>query len=190
MLSFEVRHLAEGYASADWIDRVASPAMHAHLRLLSWPSDLATPDSGFMIVRESTHRASLLSQHRATIGIQMPMLVTSLGRAWLAACSAEEREATLSILRERPDSMGAMARDSAYVQRVLRETRRRGYAVNKSEWLAQSSMSAIALPIIANGQAIGAINLAMPSNAISEREIASKYVPRLRALVEEIARGV
>src|SRR4051812_21051425 len=44
-LTFEVRRLSEGYVGSDWIDEVAAPAMNAHLRALSWPSDLATPDA-------------------------------------------------------------------------------------------------------------------------------------------------
>ncbi|MEQ6437968.1 IclR family transcriptional regulator C-terminal domain-containing protein [Comamonas sp. w2-DMI] len=188
-LGFEVRRLSEGYVSADWIDQIASPAMHKHLRSLSWPSDLATPDSGFMIVRESTHRASLLSQHRATIGLQIPMLVSSLGRAWLAACTLDEREAALALLRERTDTIGELARDNAYVKRILRETRKRGYSVNRGEWLSEASVTAIGFPIIANRQAIGAINLVLQRSTVTDREIAVRYVPLLRSLAEEISRG-
>jgi IclR family mhp operon transcriptional activator len=189
-LGFEVRRLSEGYVGADWIDRVAAPAMRAHLRALSWPSDLATPDGGFMIVRESTHRVSMLSQHRATIGIRIPMLVSAIGRAWLTWCADEEREATLSLLQERTDAIGDMARDSAYVKRILRETRKRGYAVNKGEWASESSVTAIAFPIRIGEHAIGAINLVLQMNVVSEREIATRYVPLLRTLADEISRGV
>ncbi|MBN9478250.1 MAG: hypothetical protein ABS43_26405 [Bordetella sp. SCN 67-23] len=189
VLSFEVRRLAEGYVGADWIDRVASPAMGAHLSALSWPSDLATPDGGFMIVRESTHRASLLSQHRATIGTRIAMLTSAIGRAWLAYCSDEEREATLSLLRERGDAIGAVARDKAYVGRVLRETRRRGHAVNKGELVNEESVAAIAFPIRLRGHAIGAINLVLQRNVVPDREISARYVPLLRILAEEISVG-
>lgn len=189
-LGFEVRRLSEGYVGADWLDRVAAPAMRDHLRALSWPSDLGTPDDGFMIVRESTHRISLLSQHRATIGIRIPMLVSALGRAWLAWCAEEEREATLAILRGRSDAIGVMANDSAFVKRLLRDTRRRGYAVNKGEWLKEASVSAIAFPIRIGEHAIGAINLVLQGNLVTDREIATRYVPLLRALAGEISRGV
>ncbi len=189
-LGFEVRRLSEGYVGADWIDNVAAPAMRAHLRALSWPSDLATPDSGFMIVRESTHRVSMLSQHRATIGIRIPLLVSALGRAWLSWCADEEREATLSLLSERTDSIGKMARDSAYVKRVVRETRRRGYGVNRGEWASESSVTAIAFPIRIGEHAIGAVNLVLQSSAISDRELATRYVPLLHALADEISQGV
>lgn len=188
-LGFEVRRLSEGYVGAEWVDRVAAPAMQQHLRALSWPSDLATPDGGFMTVRESTHRVSMLSQHRATIGIRVPMLVSSLGRAWLSWCADDEREATLTLLRNRADSIGVMARDGAYVKRILRETRRRGYAVNKGEWAAEASVTAIGLPVRMGAHAIGAINLVLQNNAVSDREMAARYVPLLRALADEISVG-
>lgn len=189
-LGFEVRRLSEGYVGADWIDNVAAPAMRAHLRALSWPSDLATPDSGFMIVRESTHRVSMLSQHRATIGIRIPLLVSSLGRAWLSWCADEEREATVALLAERTDSIGKLARDSGYVKRVIRETRRRGYGINRGEWASEASVTAIAFPIRIGEHAIGAVNLVLQSSAVSDRELATRYVPLLHSLADEISSGV
>lgn len=186
-LGFEVRRLSEGYVGTDWVDQVAAPAMRTHLRALSWPSDLATPDSGFMIVRESTHRVSMLSQHRATIGIRIPMLVSSLGRAWLSWCAEDEREATLSLLQQRSDGIGEMARDTAYVKQAIRDTRRRGYALNKGEWLSEASVLAIALPIRIGEHAIGAVNLVLQKNAVSDREVGTHYVPLLRKLADEIS---
>ena len=169
-LGFEVRRLSEGYVAADWLDQVA--------------------DDGFMIVRESTHRMSLLSQHRATIGIRIPMLVSALGRAWMSWCAEEEREATLSILRSRTDEMGTLANDRAYVKQILRDTRRRGYAVNKGEWVTEESVTAIAFPVRIGEHAIGAINLVLQRHAVSDREIATRYVPLLRSLAADISQGV
>jgi IclR family transcriptional regulator, mhp operon transcriptional activator len=189
-LGFEVRRLSEGYIAADWIDQMAAPAMRKHLRALSWPSDLATPDSGFMIVRESTHRVSMLSQHRATIGIRIPMLVSALGRAWLSCCSEDEREATLALLRSRADATGEMARDTAYVQKVIRETRKRGYAMNRGEWAAQASVIAISYPLRSGQQALGAINLVLQKDAVSERQITHHYAPLLSELAVEISSGI
>lgn len=189
-LGFEVRRLSEGYVGVDWIDRVAAPAMRSHLRTLSWPSDLATPDDGIMLVRESTHRHSLLSQHRATIGIRIPMLVSSLGRAWLAWCADEAREATLSLLRTRRDASGDLARDAAYVRRILRETRRRGYGINRGEWLSEASVIALAFPICVDGHAIAAINLVLHNSAVTERQIADRHAPLLRELARTITEGI
>lgn len=186
-LTYEVRRLAEGYVGSDWIDRIAAPAMFARLRELAWPSDVATPDAGFMVVRESTHRGSMLSQHRSMIGVRIPMLVSALGRAWLAGCTEPERDASLAVLRARDDELGALARDRAYVQRTLADTRRRGYAQNDGEWAPEASFSAIALPLFDGERAVGAINLVYPRDAVRTRELESRYLPVLRALAEEIS---
>jgi IclR family transcriptional regulator, mhp operon transcriptional activator len=190
MLTFEVRRLSEGYSGSDWIDQIAAPAMNAHLRALSWPSDLATPDAGFMIVRESTHRSSMLSQHRATIGFRIPMLVSSLGRAWLAHCSEEEREATMAVLRSRTDDIGETARNDRVVKRILSTTLRQGYATNTGEWLRESSVTAIGFPIFDGKRALGAINLVLVRDLVPPKEIKSRYVPLLRALAEQISREI
>ncbi|MEZ5654049.1 MAG: DNA-binding transcriptional regulator [Burkholderiaceae bacterium] len=189
-LTDEVRRLSEGYVGSDWIDRIAAPAMAEHLAALSWPSDLATPDDGFMIVRESTHRRSLLSQHRSTIGIRIPMLVSSLGRAWLAHCSNEEREFTLGLLRARDDETGELARDERRVAKILTETRRRGYGLNHGEWQSEASVTAIAFPIFDGQRALGAINLVLMRDAIDLRAVRVRYVPLLRALATTISTGV
>jgi IclR family transcriptional regulator, mhp operon transcriptional activator len=187
-LTFEVRRLAEGYVGSDWIDRIARPAMFAHLRALSWPSDLATPDAGFMIVRESTHRQSLLSQHRSMIGVRIPVLVSAVGRAWLAFCGDDEREATLAILRARTDAIGEMARDRKAVQKLLAETRKRGYGQNLGEWLSEAAVTAIAFPILDGRRAIAAINLVFIRDAVEIGDIRRRYVPLLRELAQEISR--
>jgi IclR family transcriptional regulator, mhp operon transcriptional activator len=189
-LGFEVRRLSEGYVAADWIDQVAAPAMRMHLRALSWPSDLATPDGGFMIVRESTHRASLLSQHRATIGIRIPMLVSSLGRAWLSWCSEEEREGTLGLLRLRTDSAGELSRDKSYVRKVIQETRSRGYALNRGEWAAEPNVVSIGYPVQDGDHVIGAINLVLQRNLAADSEIENRYAPLLVKLAQEISDGL
>lgn len=143
-----------------------------------------------MIVRESTHRASLLSQHRATIGIRIPMLVSSLGRAWLSWCSEEEREVTLELLRQRTDSAGALSRDNSYVRRMIRETRSRGYAVNRGEWTAEPNVVSIGYPVQDGGRAIGAINLVLQRNLAVDTAIENRYAPLLVKLAQEISEGL
>ncbi|MFM1989788.1 MAG: hypothetical protein RJA99_2745 [Pseudomonadota bacterium] len=185
-LTFEVRRLSEGYGTADWIDRIAVPAMFEALPALLWPSDISTPEAGWMVVRESTHRGSTLSQHRAMIGTRLPMPVTAAGRAYLAWCGDDERRATLDLIASRDDAVGALARDRRAMTRLLAATRRRGWATNEGEWLPQADFAAIALPVIAHGRVVAAINLVFPRTAVDRREVEQRRVPRLRELVAAI----
>lgn len=189
-LTYEVRRLSEGYVGTDWIDRIAAPAMFAHLKALSWPSDLATPDAGVMVVRESTHRESLLSQHRSTIGTRIPMLTSAIGRAWLAHCAEDEREVTLALLRARGDAQGELARDRRRVSRIVADTRRRGYGLNQGELADEASVVAIAFPIFDGRRALGAINLVLMRDTVSLPEIRNRYVPLLGSLARQISQQI
>ena len=142
-----------------------------------------------MIVRESTHRWSALSQHRAMIGERMPLLVTALGRAYLAACEDVEREGLLELLRRRDDWIGEQARDKAYVARTLRDTVRRRYAYNDGEWLREASFAAIAVPVMAAERVLAAVNLVFPKAAVSQKDLEARFVPALKRLASSIGKS-
>lgn len=188
-LTFEVRRLSEGFEDEAWIDQVAVPLMRASVRTLLWPCDLATMESGFMVVRQSTHRWSLLSQHRGMIGQKMPLLVTALGRAYLAACSDAEREGLLLLLAQRDDWLGALAQDRAAIERTVAETRARGYAYNDGEWIREANFAAVAVPVHSSHRLLGVLNLVFPKAAVAEHDLQNRYVPTLRQLASAIGKG-
>lgn len=188
-LTFEVRRLSEGFADEAWVDGVATPLMHAAVRELVWPCDLGTAELGFMVVRESTHRWSALSQHRAMIGERMPLLVTALGRAYLAACDDTEREGWLDMLRRRDDWIGEQARDKAYVRRIVRDTERRGYAYNDGEWSREASFAAVAVPVLAGARVLAAVNLVFPKSAVKTAMLESRFIPALKKLAASIGKS-
>lgn len=187
-LTFEVRRLSEGFEDETWVGKVATPAMHAAVKELVWPCDLGTAEAGFMVVRESTHRWSALSQHRAMVGERMPMLVTALGRAYLSACDDGEREAMLSLLRQRGDWVGDLARDTASVERIVASTRQRGYAVNEGEWIREASFAAIAVPVMAGDRLLASLNLVFPKSSVQEADLESRFLPVLRRLASTIGK--
>lgn len=188
-LTFEVQRLSEGFADEAWVSQVASPLMREAVARLAWPCDLATPEAGFMVVRESTHRWSALSQHRATIGERMPMLVTAIGRVYLAACQAPQRQALLDLMRDRDDAWTALARDTVYVDRILAETQVRGYAFNDGEWVREADFAAVAVPVFAGQRLLAAINLVFPKSAVSRADLELRYLPDLSRLALAIGSG-
>ena len=189
-LTFEVRRLAEGFADERWVEQVVAPTMRAAARDLVWPCDFATPQAGFMIVRESTHRYSALSQHRAMVGERIPILVSALGRAYLTACGHDEREAMLELIARRQDPGAALALDRAAVRRLVAATRRRGHALNEGEWQLQAAFAAIGIPVMVGVRPIGALNLVFPLNAVGANDLRRRYLPALQALANQIGEGL
>jgi IclR family mhp operon transcriptional activator len=188
-LTFEVRRLSEGFADEAWVSQVATPLMHASVKELLWPCDIATLEGGFMVVRESTHRWSTLSQHHARLGQKLPLLVTAVGRAYLAACPDEERDTLLKILAERDDATSAIARDRRQVDKMVRETRRRGYAVNEGEWSLEAEFGAIAVPVFCGTRLLAAINMIFPRDAVSPKDLKTRFATRLTRLASSIGSG-
>ena len=188
-LTFEVRRLSEGFEDEAWVSKVAAPMLRSSVRELLWPCDLGTMESGFMVVRESTHRWSMLSQHRAMIGEKMPVFVTALGRAYLAGCTDAQRDALLSLLGQRNDWVGEMARDSRKVIAMIDETRARGYAYNDGEWIREAYFAAVAVPIFSANHLLGVLNMVFPKNAVPAAELKDRFVPALTRLAQRIGKS-
>lgn len=188
-LTFSVRRLSEGFVDETWVEQVALPNLRASVKELMWPCDLGTAEAGFMVVRESTHRWSMLSQHGAMIGEKLPMLVTAMGRAYLNACNEIERESVLELLRRRTDWIGEQARDAGFVRQTLQDTERRGYAYNDGEWIREASFGAVAVPVFAGTRVLAAINLIFPKSAVTQDDLKSRYVPLLKRLAAMIGKS-
>lgn len=185
-LNLKVRQLSDGFTDDEWISEVANPVLGELLQKLVWPSDLCTLDGDSMLVRETTHRFSPLSFHRAMIRQRMPLLFTSAGRAYLAFCGDEEREQILRLLVSGNDEQANFARNRVLVQQMLEKVRRQGYATNDGEWQQQLKIGAIALPVRHQGQLLACINVVFLKKAISVSEAAERFLPELRAAVAKI----
>lgn len=76
-LTIKVRQLSEGFRDEQWISALAAPLLGDLLREVVWPTDVSTLDVDAMVVRETTHRFSRLSFHRAMVGRRLPLLKTA-----------------------------------------------------------------------------------------------------------------
>lgn len=186
-LNHKIRQLSDGFTDDEWISEAANPELGQLLQKVVWPSDLCTLDGDSMVVRETTHRFSPLSFHRAMIRQRMPLLFTATGRAYLAYCSEAERAQLLALLRIGPDERQAdFARSPSLVSQMLEKVRQQGYATNDGEWSEQGKISAIALPITHHEQVLGSINVVFLRKAMTLAEGAARYLPDLQAAVGRI----
>lgn len=185
-LNQKVRQLSDGFTDDEWISEIANPVLGELLQKLVWPSDLCTLDGDCMLVRETTHRFSPLSFHRAMIRQRMPILFTAVGRAYLSWCSDEERQQILGLLAAGDDEQARFAKNRVLVSQMLEKIRLRGFATNEGEWSAQQKIAAIALPIRHSRSILGCINIIFLKKALTVSEAAERYLPDLRAAIAKI----
>ena len=187
-LTIQVRSLSDGFDDDAWVIDIASPVLAELGRQIVWPTDIATFDRNAMVVRETTHAFSPLSINREKAGFRPPLLASSLGLAYLAFCPDGEREMILRSLAasDRPDA--ELAKNRAGIDRILAETRRRGYGVREGG--ISPKTGSIGVPVMWGGRPIAAINIHYILSALLLDEVVSRYLEPLRTAAARIERGL
>ena len=179
-LTLAVRSLSEGFRDEDWVASIAAPALSELLQAVVWPSDITTPHGVYMIIRETTHRFSPLSFHRAMVGQSIPMLLTAAGRAFFAYCPEVQREEVLRLARNGEDEQARLAADDRLIANIVSRTRERGYATNDGEWTSQRKVGAIGAPILLDGRPVAAVNIVYLNKLLTPKEAERRFWPALQ----------
>jgi IclR family mhp operon transcriptional activator len=187
-LTLAVRALSEGFTDTERIATVAPPVMGQLLQRVAWPSDLTTPDGDAMIIRETTHRFSPLSFHRAMVGRRLPILLTAAGRAYFAMCPDEEREDILELLRSGAggEEQQALAKNDALVRSLIKRVRDDGFGSNHGDWVAQAKIGAVAVAIVSHERVLASLNVVFLSRAVSLADASRRFVPELQKAAAEM----
>jgi len=179
-----------------WLAEIAASHLTALRRRVVWPSDLTVRQGYFMKLIETSRRESSLAMHRDAIGFRIDMVVSAVGRSYLAFCPEPERERILMHLRKHPARYPNSAMlDARSVQRALAQTRERGYGVRDPRfgglgWLSEEDddkLAAIAVPVMRRNGVLACINIVWPRRFNTEAEIARRYLGQLRDAAAAIA---
>ena len=111
--------LGDGYDPGEENSQAAAPYLADLSKSLVWPVDLSTYENAAMVIQETTHSRSPLSIDRGMIGRRLPMLRTSAGRAYLAACGPSERDLILNHLRRIDEADDRPFLEPGRLQRVI-----------------------------------------------------------------------
>jgi IclR family mhp operon transcriptional activator len=171
--------LGDGYDPGVVICQAAAPYLSELTKVLVWPVDLSTYENAAMVIQETTHARSPLSIDRGMIGKRLPMLRTSPGRAYLAACAPHERELILNHLRRIDEADDRPFLEASRLKRMTAQTAKRGYAI-RSEGEFNPKTASIAVPIVRKDAVFGCISIIWIRSALSLEEALAKFVTLLR----------
>jgi len=181
-------------------DRVAEAAAPVLVRLcerVKWPSDLFVPAGDHMEGRETSRPHSpfvVRSVQGHLIGAQVGWLMAGVGRAYLAWCPEKEREAILRKLRKSDNPLDRLAHDPRRLDRILSETRRRGYGTRDPSFVGGSyngppgydGLATIAVPLCDGARVHGSINILWIRTAFTVEEFVARHLADLQAAAREI----
>jgi IclR family transcriptional regulator, mhp operon transcriptional activator len=196
LASYSLQENARHLDDTSHLVEVASPVLAELTRRVDWPSVLAVPRLDHMEVIETNSPRSYFDHiPLGPIGFQINMLMSATGRAYLAFCSETERAAILSRLK-RSDRIGnQVARDEAWVTRILAATRKRGYGARDPRFGGDfdrprrdrdDGRDSIAVPVVVEGRVRGVINLTWIQRVTTQAAIVKSHLGAL----DEAARMV
>jgi IclR family mhp operon transcriptional activator len=185
-LTERVLGLAGSIRFVDHLVDAAIPHMSRFTSEHGWPLYLATLSYGSITIRHSTAPESPMAFEEAALNTRRPVLISALGRAWLAFCPEEERR---NILR---DIGGLTRRQEATLGQVLERVRRDGYAFTQPPRPTRIHGIAVAIrqESGAAGRVMGSLSMRFPSSAMTEEEVGARFGGPLQLLARTIAHDV
>lgn len=155
---------------------VAKPIMGRLRQRLGWPSDVAVLQHDKMVIVDTNRQPGMLSTNRS-IGSRVPLMASATGRVYLANTKPEERARLLDLAAQSNDPFEALAREPEAAEKLLEQTRRRGYGLSDQEFLSTNRGAAVA--VMRGSEVVCVINLIALATLASLTEVKKRYVPML-----------
>src|SRR5262249_54829640 len=131
---------------------------------------------------------SLLFSRRP--GFRFPLLVTSMGLAYLAFCSEEEQLRIVARLAAAPGKWTELARHPKRLAKMLAGIKAQGYAFMSDEYsgeIFQSKVWALGVPIRNERRVFASMNVMLLRNAVSIEDGVRDYLGPLQHAAARIA---
>jgi IclR family mhp operon transcriptional activator len=180
-----VRALSDGFDDEAMVAHIAKPHLAALGAQIAWPVAVATASGTDMVIRETVDRRNFAAVERYRAGVRIPMLSTAAGRAYLAFCAGEQRQALLELLSRSPQPEDRPARSRTEIDRLLDETRAQGFGIEHRARRGAEQTS-LAIPVRAKNRILAAVTVRYPATAVPLRTALAEYLPKMREVAHRI----
>jgi IclR family mhp operon transcriptional activator len=180
------------------VAEAAAPVLERLCQRTGYPASFVVQAGDHMEMREFSRSHNLVMVTPDRIGDQIAWLTSGVGRAYLAFCPDKERQHILALLRKSALLENRLARDTRRVDRILGETRQRGYGARDPSNLGglygrppfADGLGGIAVPLLDCKKVHGCIALRWSRSSCSTEEFAARHLNELRAAADEIVHSL
>jgi IclR family mhp operon transcriptional activator len=186
--SARTMQLSYGFNLPQRISESAGPIHAEFQRFVGWPSDLAIRDGDAMVMIRSSNQDGALKLSRPA-GFRAPMLMTCVGRAYLAWCEDAEQEQIISALASQSGTDTDLARDRDKLKAMLTQVRAQGYAINDPGYgeRMQHNLWALGVPIKDENNVYASLGLIIPGDLFTHKAGIRKYLRIMQRLASDLA---
>lgn len=172
-----VSELSYGYSGISRVIEVARPLAIGLTRQIKWPIGLGVLDGNEIAIQYWTGTISPWAHTNTVLGNRPDLYRSAMGRAYVAFCGEEEREAHIAAMRTDPDIALDDEGEEIYRKR-LEQVRRAGYA-QRDPRTEPIRMTTFAVPIIGNGKVEATMSVSFYTSAVSHANIAEHILTPL-----------
>ena len=178
-----VRALSDGFDDEALVAHIARPLLAVLGSQIVWPVAIATAAGSTMMIRETTQ--SPLALELFSAGVRVPMLGSAAGRAYLAFCPAQQRDALLESLARSSLPEDRLARNRIEVERLLNETRAQGFGIAHRARRVSEETS-LAVPVRAQDRILATVTVRYAATALPLRAAVEQFLPKMREVAQKI----
>lgn len=187
--SARTMQLSCGFDLPQRIAESAGPVHAEFHRAVGWPSDLAIRDGDSMIMIHSSNEDGALQLNRPS-GFRASMLMTCLGRAYLAYCNDSEQDRIIATLAEIPGMDTELAREPSKLKSFLAKIRSQGYALNDrgyGERMHVANLWALGVPVKDDNYVYASLGLIIPGDLFTRKAGIHKYFLAMQKMADRLA---
>ena len=182
--TLQAKSLSSGFRHEDWVTQSAVPEMVRLGREILWPLDLVTFNDYQMEIRESTHNISPYSIDHGMVGLQLPVLDTAGGRAYLANFMTQTDFSKLAGLYAKLGCQGPVILQDGPLKHVLDTCVKLGVGYRKEGY--RLSTQSISAPIYRGQRVVACLTVIWTSSALSFDKALDQYRDKLLATANGI----
>ena len=168
------------------IHRIARPLMQDLAETHNLHIALAVRDKLMMLNIETCEGHGLVGLRLAP-GSRIPMAITAIGKAYLAAMPEEERDRVQEAIRRQHGDEWPLIRRS--IDAAVRDVATRGFCISVGEW--RKDINAVGAPIMAAGGEVAyALSFGGPAYLVSQDHLHEELGPALANAAKTISRAL
>jgi len=171
------------------LSSLAAPLRVALQRRVPWPIDMAVRDGTAMLILDAHLPINGLAVNYRVLGFRPLMLVSSLGRCYLAFCPDDERREIVRLIARSTRSLDRATLRADAVARLVATARAQGYVTRDPSATSKDSperFGAISTPVFCGDLLVACLSCAWLPTVTSEREIVAAHLADLRGAATAI----
>lgn len=179
-----VQKLNSGYQGISQVIEVARPLAIELTQRLKWPIGIGVIDGDAIAIKYWTGSISPWAHTNTVLGLRPDLYTTAMGRAYLAFCSADERDRHLRQWRADPGRRFGED-DEREFRALLDEVRRDGYAMRDPRTKPYRTTT-LAVPIREGDNVHALVSISIFTTAVPRDKIVEQIVEPLRETTAKI----